>query len=115
MAAFFKGNSMNIQGQWNSFDEETRSAITLLHNKLDNYKLHPEKYGTPKTVAKVVESLEYTLQVLWLFDPNPAYHTHWYEIKGCTCPKMDNQDCFGSEEFFIDGDCPFHGSREGSE
>ena len=103
---------MNIHDRWTSLDEETKSAIKLLHKKLAFYKARPDLYGSPKTIANVVEGFEYTLQVLWGFDPNPSFHTHWYEIKGCTCPKMDNSALFGVDTAIINVECPFHGSLE---
>lgn len=34
---------------------------------------------------------QYALQRAWGFPEDPNYHRAWW-IKGCTCPKMDNDD-----------------------
>lgn len=82
---------------------------------IDTYKQltmvleRPDLYDNP---VEYIEALEYTLQVLWGFAPNKNYHSYWYYIKGCICPKMDNKDLMGTDQRWYNGSCEWHGSKE---
>ena len=51
---------------------------------------------------------EFDLQDLWGFTPDPNYHMFW-TMEGCTCPKMDNRDAWGTPYHVYSGSCPIHG------
>ena len=53
---------------------------------------------------------EYSLQELWGFPKDPNYHKFW-EMAGCTCPKMDNEDAYPTGYYIRVGDCPLHGEH----
>jgi hypothetical protein len=52
---------------------------------------------------------EFDLQDLWGFTPDKNYHMFW-TMEGCTCPKMDNRDAWGTPYHVYNGSCPIHGS-----
>lgn len=52
--------------------------------------------------------LQFKLQKLWGFEENSAFHRFWY-MKGCTCPKIDNDDRYPSDAYVISRECPVHG------
>ena len=61
-----------------------------------------------KFLADELKLLEFELQENWNFPKDEKYHTWWNRFKGCTCPKMDNDERFGYDKI-ISEDCPFHG------
>ena len=63
---------------------------------------------TLKLYSQLLESLEYNMQRVWKFDQDRNYHSWWYRVPYCTCPKMDNGDplYFGNRIFRHD--CPVH-------
>lgn len=50
---------------------------------------------------------QFSLQKAWKFPLNADFHD-WYEVPGCTCPKMDNQDMKGTPYHIYSGDCKIH-------
>lgn len=55
---------------------------------------------------------EAQLQKLWGFEQNPAYYKEW-NIPGCTCPKMDNEERYPSGMYVVSSNCPIHGEFRG--
>lgn len=51
------------------------------------------------------------LQRLWGFEENNRYHRFWVFPK-CSCPKMDNEERLGSDQFVFTSSCIVHGSKE---
>lgn len=71
----------------------------------------------PKTTnlsgyADLVEQMEFALQEAWGFDINRDYHSWWYKVPHCKCPRMDNEDNYGTQYRIIRGDCPVHGAED---
>lgn len=97
-----------VTGLYNSLDDSTKESIKFLQERLELLKAKPLAYYKPKDAAKVVESIEYVLQMLWGFDLDNTKHTHWYNIEGCTCPKRDNKERWGFQRVTMLS-CPFHG------
>lgn len=60
-------------------------------------------------IIKSLEDLEFYLQGLWGFKRDKNFHKYWLEMKGCTCPKMDNDDRFGTNYRIYNSSCPWHG------
>lgn len=92
-------------------DENTITAIESVHSLLVSVLNHPEKFDKPSEVVEVVESVEFTLQLLWGFPTNRNYHKWWNRVKGCSCPRMDNDDMIGSEYKIYNSGCPYHGAK----
>ena len=59
-------------------------------------------------VANVFDALETEQQKLWNFPADPNHH-RWFDVPGCTCPKMDNADRLGTPNRVISNDCHIHG------
>ena len=51
---------------------------------------------------------EFYLQSLWGFPLDANYHMFW-NLPGCTCPKIDNYDSWGTVYHIVASDCPLHG------
>lgn len=65
-----------------------------------------------RTMAKMVENLEFIQQKLWGFPLDESFHL-WYIVPKCTCPKMDNQETMGVKNHrVIVSDCPIHWTEE---
>lgn len=70
---------------------------------------NPGAWNSP--VAQV-RKIEFDLQKLWKFEQDPKFHRYQLYIKGCTCPKMDNEERVGRTEDRIHSfSCPWHGSN----
>jgi len=97
---------VNLKERWELIGEVNQIAIQGIHHALRNVKANPEQYDEP---VQLIEDMEFTLQGLWKFTRDADYHIHWKDIKGCTCPKMDNEDpmYFGGGKITV-SDCPWH-------
>ncbi len=51
---------------------------------------------------------EFDLQEAWKFDKNENFHASW-NLPKCTCPKMDNDENYGTKYRIITQGCPVHG------
>lgn len=67
------------------------------------------KYCTD--LPKLIEAVEYQMQEVLGFNKDSKFHSYWNKLDGCTCPKMDNDELFGTGERIISEDCPFHGKK----
>ncbi|MGL6228555.1 MAG: hypothetical protein ACRC3J_05000 [Culicoidibacterales bacterium] len=52
---------------------------------------------------------EYNLQRTWGFPENANFFREW-NIPGCICPKMDNDDKYPFGPYYYNGHCPVHGA-----
>lgn len=51
---------------------------------------------------------EFALQKAWKFNEDENYH-RWWEVPKCKCPKLDNEDSYGTSRKIYNGNCPIHG------
>lgn len=70
----------------------------------DNFKL--------RFLGEYLKYLEYCLQQKWKFPLDEDYHSYWYVIPHCTCPKIDNKDVWGTGIKYINSECPIHGDKK---
>lgn len=61
-----------------------------------------------KELGKDLTECEFYLQELWKFEKDTRFHRFW-EYPKCTCPKMDNNDSWGSGYNVVTKSCPLHG------
>jgi hypothetical protein len=87
--------------------DENRVIINNTHSLLFNIVDNPEKYDN---VVNLVETLEYSLQELWGFEKTSSKHAWWNKLKGCSCPKLDNDDLIGTGLRVYSEDCMWHGN-----
>lgn len=109
---------IDFKAAYAAMNTAERMTVSVLHQLLADIKQNPERYvDTEKGLSPVqlIEDIEHTLQGIWKFPRDAKYHTHWLEIKGCTCPKMDNKDPFyyGNGKLIV-SDCPWHWRDEGN-
>ena len=97
---------MSLHERFERLSDVNQAAIKILHAQLKEIKQNPEDFDYP---VQLIEDIEFTLQGIWGFTRNKDYHTHWMEIKGCTCPQMDNRDPFYFGRRIVFADCPWHG------
>lgn len=53
---------------------------------------------------------QFSLQRAWGFEEDKNYHRFW-DLPGCLCPKMDNNDNYPSGYYYVNFGCPLHGGR----
>ena len=92
-----------------NLDNET---IKRIEERQAFRKMLGELYTSGKLGARIYReewtTNEYRLQDLWGFQRNSAYHRFW-EMEGCSCPKMDNEDGYPFR-FVKNSGCPIHGN-----
>ena len=66
---------------------------------------------TLKKLAKELTDLEFKLQKAWNFSQDQKFHSYWFLIPHCTCPKLDNQERIGLNQRIISEDCIVHGRK----
>jgi hypothetical protein len=89
---------------------EERVALDATYEDLFSALSYPEVFDN---VEEVVRELEFKLQGQWKFPQDPKFHRYQLEIKGCTCPRMDNFELFGhTADRYRVSDCPWHWSAE---
>lgn len=86
--------------------------IESLQEHLDEVLKEPYLFvPTPDKVPEYIEAIEFYMQELWEFPQDRDFHSHWYRVKWCTCPKLDNDDNIGEVGRYISSSCPYHGSQ----
>jgi len=92
--------------------EEQIRNLKYLH--YEKYKLFEQcKVQTDvnllRMLAAMLELIEYELQRNWNFPLNKNFHKFW-NIPGCSCPKMDNEDAFPTGYYVHSDSCLIHSS-----
>lgn len=102
-------SSKDLEGRWLGMSKSQQEFVKAAHALLREIKDSPETF-TRENVdpVQLIEDIEFSLQGVWKFVRNPAYHTHKWEIVGCSCPKLDNMERFGSPFKVINGNCKWH-------
>jgi hypothetical protein len=96
-------------------DDDTIEKIKMTNYYLRDVLWNPEVFlKSPSDVPAHTTALEYKLQNLWGFPADKNKHKYWYQVKGCTCPKLDNLDTYGVKERWIADACPYHGAEPAS-
>ena len=88
---------------------------TLYYHKMILFEAM-ENIDDSKTLRKYdikLTKIEFEIQKRWNFKPDLNYHKFWERPK-CTCPKMDNNERWGTGYSIINGRCPLHGVTEWS-
>lgn len=86
--------------------DEDRLELDELYLDLNFALDNPEVFDS---VEEAVRQLEFELQRVWRFTQDPKFHRYQLEIKGCTCPRLDNFELFGhTASRYITSDCPWH-------
>ena len=65
-----------------------------------------------RAYADLVEKIEFALQDAWGFPQNRDFHSWWFKVPHCRCPKMDNADWVGTDLRITTGSCPIHGGKK---
>jgi len=99
---------VNIKEAYAKLNAQEKETISSIHKVLADIKDFPERYENP---VQLIEDLEFSLQGLWKFPRDANYHTHFLEIKDCTCGRLDNLDRLGYGRV-INGGCIWHGTKE---
>lgn len=86
--------------------EEDRVHLDKVYEELFYALEHPEVFTD---VEANVRQIEFNLQRLWRFPEDAKFHRYQLEIRGCTCPKLDNYELIGhTPDRYRVSDCPWH-------
>ena len=66
---------------------------------------------TLQMLARVFDNLENEQQALWNFPVDPSHH-RFFDMPGCTCPRMYNEKCLGTPYKIYNPTCPIHGESK---
>lgn len=77
---------------------------------LDEEKNNIENSNTGKEYDDQWTTIQQNLQINWKFSVNSKMHIFW-EVKGCSCPKMDNQDAYPTGFYHYSSNCSIHKHR----
>lgn len=91
-----------IEAHWEMDD------LIELVNKLDS----EQDQARIAQLGKSIELLEFRMQKLWKFPLSEAFHTHWKRIRHCSCPRLDNEDCYGHHRIYSSA-CVVHKDKIG--
>jgi hypothetical protein len=92
-------------------DEAMAALVTshqlrhVLFTAAEQVKSEPLKL---RMLARMFTALEFEQQRLWNFALDDRFH-HFFELPGCTCPKLDNLERLGTSYSIRALDCPIHG------
>ena len=85
--------------------------ISIHQAKLDIYEAIRMETDKSKLrgYAQDLTQAEFELQKLWNFPEDARFHRFW-EAPRCECPKMDNEERYGTSQSIRTLSCPLHGS-----
>ena len=63
---------------------------------------------TLRALANSWTSAQFILQALWGYPEDARFHRFW-ELPHCLCPKMDNEERWGTDWTIRASHCPIHG------
>ena len=69
-----------------------------------------ESRSTFLALAKSWTSTQFILQALWKFPEDARFHRFW-ELPHCACPKVDNEERWGTDWTIRASQCPLHGEE----
>jgi hypothetical protein len=85
-----------------------REVVFELATRAKDQKVPNSK--TLKMLAQVYEALQFEQQKLWRFEPTADHH-RFFDLPGCACPKLDNEDRLGTPYKIYSEACPIHKDR----
>lgn len=85
-----------------------RASHVIRRTIFDLAKANIDHPTTLQMLARVFDNLENEQQELWNFGADPNFH-RFFDMPGCTCPRMDNEDRLGTPHKVHDSTCPIHG------
>jgi hypothetical protein len=62
----------------------------------------------PKDYREAWKMNQFYLQEAWGFKKDENFHRFW-DMKGCSCPHMDNNDSYPTGHYTYSSTCPIHG------
>ena len=88
------------------FSKEQILEEMELNSKLQ-HNYNPSKL---KELANQITEIEFMLQTAWGFPQDKALHRFW-ELPGCCCQRLDNEDLYPSKYYWKSKGCPIHGKK----
>ena len=112
MIVEYLGYSISINDDLLKSQKATKNLyeIILIRQEIKALLLLEDEYE-PKELLEDLTKLEYKLQETWNFPQDPNYHSYQWQLKNCTCSKLDNFDLLGTELSVVNINCPYHGKE----
>lgn len=95
--------------------DEGLETIKALHcDRLEQYErfqVAVAKSVSPEEMNVLIDEFtarEFKMQEVWGFSQDVNFHRFW-DIPGCLCPRMDNDERVGTPYKVYNGSCPIHG------
>lgn len=103
--------------QTKQIPESRFDEMVKLHIEKDTIMRYMQLIGGQREIQKValrqyakkITKIEFALQGLWGFGQDENFH-RWWELPKCSCPKMDNEEHWGTEFRVINQNCILHGT-----
>lgn len=88
--------TLTIKERWESLPLEKQEQIKSWHKTLELIKQNSFLYkNAGASPVQMIEDIEFILQMLWGFPIDANFHSHWIDIAGCKCPRLDNMERIG--------------------
>ena len=92
---------------------ETLKALHLIRLGLFDTLANTECRRLLRAGVILIEQCEFAMQRAWRFEENVNYHSWWYHTPHCSCPKIDNEERYGTGAGkVINKACILHGGIE---
>ena len=89
----------------------TKESIEQTIKSIVSFPSRNDRTRFNSIIQKLLEAWrenEFVMQEIWKFGRNKDFHRE-YTIPGCKCPKLDNEDLYGTSNRMYSGACPVHG------
>jgi hypothetical protein len=100
-----------------SLSYENIDKLNCLHwvrsqiHKSTKLALDENRNDAARYIAGCLSDIEIELQKLWGFPEDLNYYRFW-NVVGCSCPKMDNNDRYPHGYYVTNADCILHGKEQ---
>ena len=105
MAALYNETLADKRGLSDERKELLQASYVYMYAILKRPQLYSK---SPRECIKLVHKQEHLMQFLWGFEQDERYYRYEFDIKGCTCPSMDNSELTGTDLRYFNVDCPIH-------
>lgn len=104
---YINSQLLDRQDCWDNLEK-----IKLAHLDRVKLELEMEKCECKEELIRMNDiwtDLQFLLQDLWGFTKDARFHRFW-DVPGCTCCKLDNEDMYPTGRYIISSDCKIHGN-----
>lgn len=97
------------QNAWGNL-EKLKQCFSMKFHIMDMME-QLEDEADIRIMDRTLQDIEFRIQELFNFPPNKNFHRFW-ERPHCTCPRLDNQDSWGTNHIVVNMGCIVHGKAQ---